>query len=161
MDPGLFGIRQKKKYSDSIFGFQNFNIRIRLRSAEYSVFGWNTRIRIDNPDPTPPAPNENNLQIRINGIKEYTRKKDANGKDIIATQDEILSHDSYEIEKVLNHLREETNCIADLKRLGKFDKDKQRPRTILVRPNNTWTARKLLAKAKQLKAAQKCLYHKV
>ena len=49
MDPGLFGIRQKKKYSDSIFGFQNFNIRIRLRSAEYSVFGSNTRIRIDIP----------------------------------------------------------------------------------------------------------------
>ena len=38
---------KKKKYSDSIFGFQNFNIRIRLRSAEYSVFGSNTRIRID------------------------------------------------------------------------------------------------------------------
>ena len=102
-------------------------------------------------NPTPPAPNENNLEIRVNGIKEYTRKKDANGKDIIATQDEILSHDSYEIEKVLNHLGEETNCIADLKRLGKFDKDKKRPRTILLRLNNTWTARKLLAKAKQLK----------
>ena len=33
-------------------------------------------------NPTPPAPNENNLEIRVNGIKEYTRKKDANGKDI-------------------------------------------------------------------------------
>ena len=42
---------KKKKYSDSIFGFQNFNIRIRLRSAEYSVFGSNTRIRIDIPAP--------------------------------------------------------------------------------------------------------------
>ena len=40
---------KKKIYSDSIFGFQNFNIRIRLRSAEYSVFGSNTRIRIDIP----------------------------------------------------------------------------------------------------------------
>ena len=49
VDPGLFGIRQKKKYSDSIFGFPNFNIRIRLRSAEYSVFGSNTRIQIDIP----------------------------------------------------------------------------------------------------------------
>ena len=47
--PWIIRYSAKKKYSDSIFGFQNFNIRIRLRSAEYSVFGSNTRIRIDIP----------------------------------------------------------------------------------------------------------------
>ena len=49
--PWIIRYSAKKKYSDSIFGFQNFNIRIRLRSAEYSVFGSNTRIRIDIPVP--------------------------------------------------------------------------------------------------------------
>ena len=92
-------------------------------------------------------------EIRISGIPEL-QKIDNNQRSIKPSGDEIVSYECKQIETVLKQLDEPSSCITNIRRLGRFDNTKKRPRTILLTVDNAWTARKILARAPMLKDFQ-------
>lgn len=83
--------------------------------------------------------------LRISNLGEVTA--DSYSERIVKERESIL--------KIFNHLGE--NCkdsISDILRLGQFKKDAKRPRAVLVKFTNPWTAHKLLANANLLKGSE-------
>ena len=89
------------------------------------------------------------LEIRLQGVPECTEASSA----------ARLAHEENEVKSVLHALHEtEHACISSIRRLGKFDKGNKRPRSLIVRFTNEWTARKCLAKGGLLKTYKDPVY---
>ena len=86
---------------------------------------------------------QQSLEIKIAGIDEYHSKEQNEKVGPLQT----VEHDKTEVEKVFNHLCEDLSCVSDVRRLGKWKPDKNRPRPLLLSLTNPWTARKILSRA--------------
>ena len=69
----------------------------------------------------------------------------------------ILNHEMDAVSEVLTHL-EESPQIMDIKRLGKFERNKQRPRAVILTLSSAWDVRKILSKAPKLKNFHKPIF---
>lgn len=85
---------------------------------------------------------ERKLEIRIQGIPESNE----------TSQFKRMQSDESTISEILEHLNEwDPSNISSIKRLGPFKASNNRPRSILVKFANEWTASKCLRKAHFLK----------
>lgn len=80
-------------------------------------------------------------QLRIDGIPEATK----DGVD-----NPLIKQESDKLETVLDFLEEKPE-IENIRRLGKLDAKRERPRTILVTLKSIWDVRKILAKSGALR----------
>ena len=85
-------------------------------------------------------------EIRISGVPELTSATPEKPKRI-----DIFEHDESNLNTVLNHLGIPNDHVASTARLGKFNPTSTRPRTMLVRFRDKFTAEKTLARASMLK----------
>ena len=82
------------------------------------------------------------MGIRINGVPELSNQK----------LHDRMDSDIQAVRKVMEYLGEPGNePITDSYRLGKYQSDATRPRTLLLRFKNPWLVRKLLVKSYILK----------
>ena len=87
-------------------------------------------------------PNGVDCQIRIDVLPEAKRG---------SSEVHIVNQEAAKVDAVLNRFQE-SPTISQVRRLGKFDPDRSRPRTVLLTVSNIWEARKVLAKAPSLKS---------
>ena len=88
------------------------------------------------------SPGERTLaELRFDGIPEV------NATDVASRMD----GEGNAIKDILSHLGENSVGIENIYRLGKFRAENSRPRTLLVKLNNEWATRKILAKSHLLK----------
>ena len=71
----------------------------------------------------------------------------------------ILNHEMDAVNEVLTHL-EESPQIKDIKRLGKFVRNKERPRAVILTLSSAWDVRKILSKAPKMKNFHKPIFIK-
>ena len=90
--------------------------------------------------------------LRIDGVSELTGPEDEK-----PTVLNLLEADRRAVNDIFNQLTEDPG-IMDIKRLGRFDKDRQRPRTILVTLKNIWDVRKIVAKSSSIRSYDKKVY---
>ena len=69
----------------------------------------------------------------------------------------ILNHEMDAVNEVLTHL-EESLQIMDIKRLGKFVRNKERPRAVILTLSSAWDVRKILSKAPKMKNFHKPIF---
>ena len=87
-----------------------------------------------------PSDDSHLFQIRIDGISEIEGK----------SSHEVINEETASVEKIFGYLTEPLT-ICNMKRLGPFKKDRNRPRTIIVTLPHVWDVRKVLSKAPLLK----------
>ena len=69
----------------------------------------------------------------------------------------ILNHEMDAVNEVLTHL-EESPQIMDIKRLGTFVRNKERPRAVILTLPSAWDVRKILSKAPKMKNFHKPIF---
>ena len=87
-----------------------------------------------------PSDDSHLFRIRIDGISEIEGKP----------SHEVIKEETAAVEKIFGYLTEPLT-IWNMKRLGSFKKDRNRPRTIIVTLPHVWDVRKVLSKAPLLK----------
>ena len=86
------------------------------------------------------------MEITISGVSEFTNP-DSSKKP---KSDDIVTHEIRNVAYILICLDEDDSCVTNIRRLGKFNAH-NKPRSLLVRFNNTWVVRKILARTYRLK----------
>ena len=131
--------------------FENF--RKEMESIKQSVEDMKSAPkRPPHPEPTQLISRKPNAQatydgIRIRGIEEM-KSKDSRKRH---------EHDLEEVNKLFALLTINAE-VTDLKRLGKFEEDASKPRTIIVKLSNDWRKRLILVSLAKLKHYEKTVY---
>ena len=79
------------------------------------------------------------MQTKIDGIPEADKE-----------QKQTLNYEEEKVNGIMEFLNEKPTVIR-IRRIGKFDPLKERPRSMIVTLKNPWDVRKILAKAHELK----------
>ena len=131
--------------------FENF--RKEMESIKQSVEDMKSAPkRPPHPEPTQLISRKPNAQatydgIRIRGIEEM-KSKDSRKRH---------EHDLEEVNKLFAFLTINAE-VTDFKRLGKFEEDASKPRTITVKLSNDWQKRLILVSLAKLKHYEKTVY---
>ena len=93
------------------------------------------------------------FQLKIDNLAEANVEQVSPGNRASA----ILNHEMDAVNEVLTHL-EESPQIMDIKRLGKFVRNKERPRAVILTLSSAWDVRKILSKAPKMKNFHKPIF---
>ena len=131
--------------------FENF--RKEMESIKRSVEDKKSAPkRPPHPEPTQLISRKPNAQATYDGIRtrgiEEMKSKDSRKRH---------EHDLEEVNKLFAFLTINAE-VTDLKRLGKFEEDASKPRTIIVKLSNDWQKRLILVFLAKLKHYEKTVY---
>ena len=87
------------------------------------------------------------MEITISGVSEFTNPDSS----IKPKSDDIVTHEIRNVAYILNCLDEDDSCVTNFRRLEKFNAGNNKPRSLLVKFNNPWVVRKILARTYRLK----------
>ena len=87
------------------------------------------------------------MGIIISGVSEFTNP-DSSKKP---KSDDFVTHEIRNVAYILICLDEDDSCVTNIRRLGKFNADNNKPRSLLVTFSNPWAVRKFLARTYRMK----------
>ena len=89
--------------------------------------------------------NERSIELRVSGIPEF---KSSHAK---SNRSEQIDYEEKSIASIVKYLECEDDCIKSFNRLGKYQPNATRPRTLLVKFKTELVVNKILARANKLR----------